>query len=70
MSLASTFLPGVFFAAIYVRTRNLWVAGGVHALLNAPTPLVAPVVSPERTLVLSTLLLMLVWPKLPVHGRS
>jgi hypothetical protein len=38
--LARLTLLGSVFLAIYLVTRNLWVAVGLHALGNAPTPLV------------------------------
>ncbi len=39
--LALLFVSGVFFAAVFLRTRNLWIAVGVHTLGNLPTTLVA-----------------------------
>jgi membrane protease YdiL (CAAX protease family) len=33
---------GVALTAVWLRTRNLWIAVGVHALSNAPTFLFAP----------------------------
>ena len=39
-------LAGLIGVLLYVRTRNLLVVAGVHALVNAPTPLVASPVHP------------------------
>ncbi len=33
---------GVALTAVWLRTRNLWIAVGVHALSNSPTFLFAP----------------------------
>jgi hypothetical protein len=45
--LAQVVLVGGFFAAVVLRTGNLWTGVGVHALVNAPTLLVASPVSPR-----------------------
>ena len=68
-SLAAVFLGGIFYAAVYLRTANLWVAGGVHALMNAPTPLVHPILRPQIVMVPLILVLLVVWPTLPWGGR-
>lgn len=39
--LGMLFVHGLFFAGLFLRTRNLFVAVGVHALGNCPTLLVA-----------------------------
>ena len=36
-----TFVSGLFFAAVYVRTRNLLLVVALHALGNTPTLLIA-----------------------------
>lgn len=64
-SLAALFVFGVFMAVVYLRTANLWVAGGTHALLNAPTPIVEPPLPPVVVLVALVLALLVAWPKLP-----
>jgi hypothetical protein len=56
------FLLGVVFALVYLRTGNLFLAVGVHALTNDPAPLfVDPPLA--RAIVLGlTVLLLVVWP--------
>jgi hypothetical protein len=44
-NLAFVFVSGVLFALVYLRTGNLFVAVGVHALGNAPIAVLA-----DRTL--------------------
>lgn len=68
-SLAALVVYGIFMAVVYLRTANLWVAGGVHALMNAPTPLVAAPVPPLLVLVPLVLVLVVLWPKLPGAAR-
>ena len=52
---------GALFAVIYLRTGNLLLAVGIHALLNRPTPLVGFASSSTVLLVLIAVLLV-VWP--------
>jgi uncharacterized protein len=49
---------GALLVLLYLRTRNLWIAVGVHGLVNAPTPLVANPVPWEIYLVV----LIVAWP--------
>ncbi len=57
-------LMGVFLAGIYLRTGNLFVAIGVHAIVNDPMlPIVSGINSSVLALALSVLLLFL-WPYL------
>jgi len=57
-SLPETFLFGAFFAALYLRTRNLFVVVGVHALVDEPTSLTMSPIDPVA-LVLGVALLLL-----------
>jgi uncharacterized protein len=41
------FLIGLLLAALYLRTGNLFLAMGIHALANAPTSVIAPIISPS-----------------------
>ena len=52
---------GALFAVIYLRTGNLFLAVGIHALLNRPTSLVDFPSSSTALLMLSALLLI-AWP--------
>lgn len=53
-------LGGVVMLLAYLRTRNLWIAIGLHGLVNAPTPLFAQTVPWE----IGLLALLLAWPRL------
>lgn len=57
-------LGGVFFAFIYLRTDNLFLAIGVHALLNNPMALFVPGVPPALLILVFSLVLMFLWPRL------
>ncbi len=52
---------GALFAVIYLRTGNLLLAVGIHALLNRPTPLVS-FASSSTVLLVLTAVLLVVWP--------
>lgn len=51
-------VAGVLLLLLYLRTRNLWIAVGLHGLANAPTPLVRGALSWEIPL----LVLLVGWP--------
>ena len=54
---------GAFYAFLYLRTGNLFIAVGVHALANAPTSIVQSDL-PAPLLMVLALIVALVWPKL------
>ena len=56
---------GVYYAFLYLRTGNLFIAVGVHALANQPTSIVQSDL-PAPLLMVLALLMALAWPKL--HG--
>lgn len=56
--LARQFVAGVLLLLIYLRTRNLGIAIGLHGLANAPTPLFAGTLSWEIFLIA----LFVAWP--------
>jgi uncharacterized protein len=58
------FLVGCFFAAIYLRTANLFVAIGVHGMLNYPNAIFASAVDPALIVLILACILLLVWPRL------
>ncbi len=60
--LLRTFVFGVFFALIYLRTRNLFVVVGVHALANRPTAVLGALAPPGLMVMVLGVLLLLVWP--------
>jgi uncharacterized protein len=56
--MAAQAFVGVLLLLLYLRTRNLWIAIGVHGLVNAPTPLVSNPIPWEIYLVV----LLVAWP--------
>ncbi len=65
----ATGVAGVIFTAFYIKTQNLFIAVGFHALFNAPTQLFAPPTEDSQipTTIVTLLGLALVfW---PVTGR-
>lgn len=46
--LLATGIAGVIFAVVYVKTGNLFVAVGFHAVFNEPTQLFAPPIDPSQ----------------------
>jgi membrane protease YdiL (CAAX protease family) len=57
-------LIGVIFALLYLRTRNLFMVVGVHALVNAPTSVfVASYVGPSYLALLLALVTIVAWPR-------
>lgn len=53
---------GVVFALLYLRTRNLFLVIGVHALYNAPTALLAHGGAPSLVALGLVMLILLLWP--------
>lgn len=64
LDLGRTLALGLFFAALWIRTGNLFVAVGIHALGNYPTPLVQPAFPPDGGVLLYGLLVAWGWPRL------
>ncbi len=62
--LFSVFVNGVIYGLLYLRTGNLFFVMIVHALGNAPTSLVNPVMEPSNILLLIAIIWALIWPKL------
>ncbi len=54
---------GAYYAFLYLRTSNLFIAVGVHALANQPTSLVQSDL-PAPILMVLALLVALAWPRL------
>jgi uncharacterized protein len=57
-------LAGLFGVVMYLRTGNLLVVTGIHALVNAPTQVVAAPLSPFVVTVVLSGVLWLAWPRL------
>ena len=68
--LALDFAIGIVFAAIYLRTGNLFLVMGIHALQNARTSLVATPVDPSLVIFALAIIVVLAtftpsaWPRL------
>jgi membrane protease YdiL (CAAX protease family) len=67
VSLVFVFILGIFFACIYLRTGNLFLAIGIHALFNTPTALFAPVLPSQAILGALVILALVAWPRLTTH---
>jgi membrane protease YdiL (CAAX protease family) len=60
---------GILLAMLYLRTGNLFVVIGVHALIDASTPVVAAtVVAPQVLVLFFGLVMLLVWPKVGIRA--
>ena len=57
-------LVGTLFAGLFLRSGNLYLAVGAHALLNEPVPLSAPAVDPALLTLIALCLVVLAWPVL------
>ncbi len=57
-------LVGVLFAALYLRTGNLFVAVGAHAIVNNPASLFVVGFDPALLALVLVCLMLLVWPML------
>ena len=66
MTVLAQGFAGVMLALLYLRTRNLWIAMGIHALVNAPTGLFTAQMPAETFLVL----LVIAWPWLVRNPRQ
>lgn len=57
-------LLGIIFALVYLRTENLFLAVGLHALNNKPTPIINSTFETEPYILIPILiiLLLLCWP--------
>lgn len=55
---------GALFAALYLRTGNLFVAVGAHAIVNGPAALFVTGVDPALVALVLVCVLLLAWPSL------
>lgn len=67
-NLLATVFVGLFFCWIYLQTGNLFVAVGVHALINKPTPVLEPALSAQFVLFVFVVVMLLLWPRLARPG--
>ena len=57
-------LVGALFGMLFLRTGNLFLAAGAHALINDPIPLFATVIDPALLVLVAVSGLVLAWPVL------
>lgn len=65
-----TFVLGLIFALVYLRTGNLFVAMGVHVLSNDPTSLFLQQPTARVLVGLCVLVLLVGWPRLRRLGQG
>ncbi len=71
ISLAMVLAIGVIYALLYLRTQNLFLVIGVHALYDAPTALFAPtLVGSSLLLLAATVVTLLVWPRVTRRSHA
>jgi hypothetical protein len=67
---------GIMFSLVFVRTGNLFIAIGVHSLVDAPVPVVASPLDAHAPIGVAVLAIVLAWPYLAParygapHGRD
>lgn len=59
-------VSGVFFALLYLRTRNLWLVMGVHLLTIWPAPLLSSPIDPAKLTVALAAVLLVPDPSRPI----
>jgi membrane protease YdiL (CAAX protease family) len=62
--LSGVLLTGIIYSLLYLRTDNLFLVMGVHALGNAPTSLIAPTIGTPNLLLLFTVVIWTLWPRM------
>jgi len=62
--LSGVLLTGIIYSLLYLRTDNLFLVMGVHALGNAPTSLITPSIGTPNLLLLFTGLIWILWPRI------
>lgn len=70
VTLAGLFVTGVIFALLYLRTCNLFVVIGIHALYDAPTALLTHGGAPSQIALGLVMLALLLWPRVLRLGAS
>ena len=56
------FLVGIIFCLAYLRTGNVYVLIAIHALNNAPTPLMSSPLNASSIVQITSVLLLIFWP--------
>lgn len=57
-------MVGALFGMLFLRTGNLFVVAGAHALINDPIPLFATAIDPALLVLVAVSALVLAWPLL------
>lgn len=63
-------LVGMLFATLFLRTANLLIAGGAHALLNEPFALFSTPVDPALFALIGVSIVLLGWPTISRYTGS
>jgi membrane protease YdiL (CAAX protease family) len=62
--LSGILLTGIVYSLLYLRTDNLFLVMGVHALGNAPSSLITPTLGTPTLLLLFTVVIWILWPRM------
>jgi membrane protease YdiL (CAAX protease family) len=62
--LSGVLLTGIIYSLLYLRTDNLFLVMGVHALGNAPTSLITPTIGTPSLLLLFIVVIWILWPRM------
>jgi membrane protease YdiL (CAAX protease family) len=68
--LSGVLLTGIVYSLLYLRTDNLFLIMGVHALGNAPTSLITPTIGTPNLLMLFTVVIWILWPRMKKWGEE
>ena len=62
--LSGVLLTGIVYSLLYLRTDNLFLVMGVHALGNAPTSSITPTIGTPNLLLLFIIAIWILWPRM------
>jgi membrane protease YdiL (CAAX protease family) len=62
ISLVGFLVPGFILSIAYLRTGSLFIPIAIHALNNAPTPLLQSPLNPSLAIQVAGLLFIIIWP--------
>jgi membrane protease YdiL (CAAX protease family) len=62
--LCGVLLTGIVYSLLYLRTDNLFLVMGIHALGNAPTSLISPTIGTPNLLLVFTVVIWILWPRI------
>ncbi len=64
LNLVTLLVLGVFFTVIFLRTNNIFVAVGLHTLINSPTPLLWSPITAGAVVFVLYIGVIIWWPKI------